>query len=470
MDRPFAESEVAQRLLKSADFFVLLVTAFAITILCQSRTDGNIPSIAAFGTATLVFSILYLLRGFGFYEPSRLREGFQSTIFSAAVASIAGFCFYKLSRLTGLDLTIIWLTLWLIVCFVYFSISRFLAYFWAGSSKSGNRFHQRVAIVGGGKAAEDAITILEKSKDLNIEIIGLFDDRYDNRSPASIRKHKKIGKIGDLAGFARAHTVDLIIVAIPLSAEQRLLQILKRLWELPVDIRVSGQSAALKLSPRAYTYLGDLPLLAVFDRPLNGWSSFLKSCMDRCIAFVAIIMLSPVMAAVAVSVRFESKGPIIFKQKRYGFNNEMIEVYKFRSMYADKSDATASKLVTKNDPRVTKVGRIIRKTSLDELPQLFNVITGQLSLVGPRPHASQAKAAGELYDEVIDGYFARHKVKPGITGWAQINGWRGETDTQEKLEQRVKHDLDYIDRWSLGLDLYILAKTPFALLKSENAY
>ena len=126
--------------------------------------------------------------------------------------------------------------------------------------------------------------------------------------------------------------------------------------------------------------------------------------------------------------------------------------------------------MTRNDPRVTGVGRIIRRTSLDELPQLFNVLTGQLSLVGPRPHATQAKAAEALYEKVVDGYFARHKVKPGITGWAQVNGWRGETDTREKIEQRVKHDLEYIDRWSLAFDLFIIAKTPFSLLKSENAY
>ena len=135
-----------------------------------------------------------------------------------------------------------------------------------------------------------------------------------------------------------------------------------------------------------------------------------------------------------------------------------------------RRDASAAKLVTKNDPRVTRVGRIIRKTSIDELPQLFNVLTGQLSLVGPRPHATQAKAAEALYEQVVDGYFARHKVKPGITGWAQIKGWRGETDTKEKIEQRVKHDLDYIDRWSLGFDFYIILKTPFALLRSTNAY
>ena len=162
---------------------------------------------------------------------------------------------------------------------------------------------------------------------------------------------------------------------------------------------------------------------------------------------------------------------MFFKQKRFGFNNELIEVYKFRSMYVDQLDPTAAKLVTRDDPRVTRVGRFIRKTSLDELPQLFNVVfKGDLSLVGPRPHAVHAKAADRQYDEVVDGYFARHRVKPGITGWAQVNGWRGETDTQEKIQQRVEHDLYYIENWSILFDLYILAITPIALLKSDNAF
>ena len=177
------------------------------------------------------------------------------------------------------------------------------------------------------------------------------------------------------------------------------------------------------------------------------------------------------MAIVAIAIKLDSRGPVLFKQKRYGFNNELIEIYKFRSMYADQSDANARKLVTVGDPRVTRVGRFIRKTSLDELPQLFNVVLfGNLSLVGPRPHALQAKAEDRLYDEAVDGYFARHRVKPGITGWAQIHGWRGETDSQEKIQQRVEHDLYYIENWSILLDLYIVARTPFALLGTENAY
>jgi lipopolysaccharide/colanic/teichoic acid biosynthesis glycosyltransferase len=176
------------------------------------------------------------------------------------------------------------------------------------------------------------------------------------------------------------------------------------------------------------------------------------------------------MLATAIAVKLDSKGPALFKQKRLGFNNEVIEVYKFRSMYVDQNDAAASRLVTKGDPRVTRVGRFIRKASLDELPQFFNVLKGDLSLVGPRPHAAAAKAQDRLYHEVVDGYFARHRVKPGVTGWAQINGWRGETDNDVKIQMRTEFDLAYIENWSLWFDLKILFLTPVRLMNTENAY
>ena len=211
-------------------------------------------------------------------------------------------------------------------------------------------------------------------------------------------------------------------------------------------------------------------MLDVFDKPIGDWGGLLKTIEDKVIASLALVMLAPIMLLVALAVKLESKGPVFFKQKRYGFNNELIEVYKFRSMYHEMRDADATKLVTRGDPRVTRVGRIIRKSSLDELPQLFNVLRGELSLVGPRPHPTKAKAANQLYDDVVDGYFARHRVKPGITGWAQINGWRGETDTAEKLQRRIEHDLYYIENWSLAFDLQILLRTPLALFKTESAY
>lgn len=467
----YIDVEVLQRLLKVLDAIVLGLGALAITFgTVHFPSLGGTDALIGFFTLELVLLSMLVMRSLGLYEIASLKSGTRSIARSLAVCLACGSLNYLLAQLGLLDLPVQWLIGWAALASIYLIITRGLTALWTRPFDRAGRFRQRIAIVGGGKAAEEAIETLEASPGLEIDIVGLFDDRFDDRSPQSIRTHKKLGTISELAHFAREHRIDLIIVAIPLSAEARLLQILKRLWELPVDIRISGQASKLKLSPRAYTHLGKLPLLAVFDRPLTGWGSFVKSAMDRSLAAVLIVLLSPILFLTALCVRLDSKGPILFKQRRYGFNNELIEVYKFRSMHADLSDAHATRLVSKGDPRVTRVGRFIRKTSLDELPQLFNVLSGQLSLVGPRPHATQAKAQDTLYEQVVDGYFARHRVKPGITGWAQINGWRGETDTKEKIEQRVLHDLDYIDQWSLGFDLYILAKTPLALIKTQNAY
>jgi Undecaprenyl-phosphate glucose phosphotransferase len=332
------------------------------------------------------------------------------------------------------------------------------------------KLRRRTVIVGGGPAAEELIDAIRKGADNDIRLFGLFDDRYDERSPESVAGLPKLGRVTDLIEFARQTRVDLVIVSMPLSAEKRVLEMLKQLWVLPVDIRLSAHMSKLRFTSKAYSYLGEVPVFDIADRPISDWNLVFKWLFDKVVALVAIIVFSPVMIATAIAIKLESKGPVIFKQKRHGFNNELIEVYKFRSMYTDRSDANASKLVTKNDPRVTKVGRIIRKTSIDELPQFFNVLKGELSVVGPRPHALQAKADNQLYYDAVEGYFARHRVKPGVTGWAQINGWRGETDTIDKIMQRVHHDLYYIENWSVFLDFYIVFMTPFSLLKSENAY
>ena len=468
--KSYIDVEVLQRLLKGLDFIVLGLGALTITFgLTRIFTQDNDALIGLFALE-LIFLCMLVMRGLSLYEIASLRNGLRSIVLSIAACFAVGALNYLLARAGLLDLPPQWLVAWMLLISAYMIITRGAVALWAMPLDRAGRFRKRIAIVGGGAAAEEAIQMLESSPRLDIDIVGLFDDRFDDRSPQSVRTHRKLGKISELAVFAREHRIDLIIVAIPLSAEARLLQILKRLWELPVDIRISGQASKLKLSPRAYTHLGNLPLLSVFDRPLTAWASFLKSVMDRTLAALLIVLLSPLLLITALWVRLDSKGPVFFKQRRYGFNNELIEIYKFRSMYVDLSDAHAVRLVSKGDPRVTPVGRFIRKTSLDELPQLFNVLSGQLSLVGPRPHATQAKAQEALYEQVVDGYFARHRVKPGITGWAQINGWRGETDTKEKIEQRVLHDLDYIDQWSLGFDLYILLKTPLALFKTQNAY
>ncbi len=329
---------------------------------------------------------------------------------------------------------------------------------------------RRTVIVGGGPEGEALIAELERDSGKQLHILGIFDDRGGERSSETIAGYAKLGNFEQLSAFCRDAGVDLLIVTVPMSAEQRVLQILRQLFTLAVDVRISAQNSKLRLSPAAYSYIGRVPMLAVMDKPLTDWDRVLKNFEDRVLGVLLLLLAAPVMVAVAIAIRLESKGPILFRQRRFGFNNELIEIFKFRSMRADMEDATASRLVTKDDPRVTRVGRFIRKTSLDELPQLFNVALGEMSLVGPRPHATEAKAQSDLYQTVVDGYFARHRVKPGVTGWAQINGWRGETDTHEKIQRRVEADLYYIDNWSLLFDLYIIAMTPLALASGKNAY
>jgi Undecaprenyl-phosphate glucose phosphotransferase len=362
------------------------------------------------------------------------------------------------------------LLVWLVVALAMMSVVRLGLSWQINRWSRAGRLTRRAVIVGGGKPAEELIRQLRRSKNANIQICGVFDDRSKDRSENPADRYRVLGTFEEMSDFCRSENIDLIIVTLPSTAEERILHLMKKLWVLPIDVRISAHQSKLRLRPRAYSYIGDVPFLAVFDKPLSDWGWAVKEAEDRIIAAIAIVLLSPVMLAVAIAVKRTSKGPILFKQKRHGFNNQLVEVYKFRSMYTDMSDASASKLVTKDDPRVTPVGRFIRKTSLDELPQLFNVLKGELSLVGPRPHATQAKAGDRIYNDVVDGYYARHRMKPGITGLAQINGWRGETDTEEKIQRRVEYDIQYIDNWSVWMDLYILAMTPVSLLNTKNAY
>jgi Undecaprenyl-phosphate glucose phosphotransferase len=333
------------------------------------------------------------------------------------------------------------------------------------------RLVRRVIIVGGGAGAESLIEALSAEVDSDVRICGVFDDRSDDRSPDVVGGIAKLGTVDDLVEFTRLTRVDLILVSLPLAAEERVLHLVRKLWVLPVDVRLTAHMSKLRFRPRAYSYIGNVPVLDIFDKPIADWNRVTKAVFDRVVGGLCLLAASPLMAMIATAVKFDSPGPVFFRQRRYGFNNEPIEVWKFRSLYHDKTDHSAQTLVRPGDSRVTRVGRFIRKTSLDELPQLFNVVfAGNLSLVGPRPHAFNAKADNRLYEEAVDGYFARHRVKPGITGWAQVNGWRGDTDTQEKIHQRIEHDLYYIENWSLLFDTYIVLRTPFALIKAENAH
>jgi len=454
------------------EFAVLLAVGLAIYLTYVVPTQGfdpayGIPLIGGALGAVLVIQAVDgytvgVLRG-GFLRIGRVLLGWSAIFGFFAIAAFLAKAGDTYSR--------VWVTTWYVAGLFALTGVRVGVATTARRWTDAGLLERRAIIVGGGQSAEELINALAREPSNDIRICGIFDDRKDDRSPKTVAGYPKLGTIAELVDFGRIAHVDLLIVSLPITAENRLLQFLKQLWVLPVDIRLSAHMSKLHFRPRTYSFVGKVPFLDVADKPIADWDFVAKTIFDRVIGGLILVLAAPVMAAVAVAVRLDSPGPVLFKQKRYGFNNELIEVYKFRSMYTNMTDVRAERLVTRDDPRVTRVGRFIRKTSLDELPQLFNVVfRGNLSLVGPRPHALQAKASSRLYDEVVDGYFARHRVKPGITGWAQVNGWRGETDTEEKIQHRVEHDLYYIENWSVLLDLKILAMTPFKLLNSESAY
>jgi Undecaprenyl-phosphate glucose phosphotransferase len=447
---------------------IALIGAFTHAI-----TGAPIES-AAQETATVLlvaYCSVAMLRRQWAYTVSALRQFIPQTGKAFIVLPIVFASLTGTAYLLALPLfTPTWLISWLVLAIGGICLARYATGNLIRSLTAQNRLTRRTVIVGGGSDAEQLIKALRADSRSELDILGLFDDRKDSRSSDTIDGIQKLGSFESLDAFCREQGVDLLIVTVPPTAETRLMQILNQLFALQVDIRISALNSKLRLNSRAYSYIGSVPMLAVMDKPLGDWDRAIKNVEDKVLAMLLLIAAAPVMALTALAIRLDSKGPILFKQKRYGFNNELIEVYKFRSMYTDMSDANASKLVTKGDPRVTKVGRFIRKSSLDELPQLFNVLQGNMSLVGPRPHATQAKADVDLYQTVVQGYFARHRMKPGVTGWAQVNGWRGETDTHEKILRRVEYDLAYIDRWSVSFDLAIVAMTPLSLMMTKNAY
>ena len=364
----------------------------------------------------------------------------------------------------------VWLTGWIICGTVAFLVTRiglyYLVQYWARTG----RLYRRAVIFGGGASTVELLQSLEADKEADVRICGVFDDVANDRDHSHEHNYRLLGSLDELIDLARKTRIDLVIIALPLSAQERIVQVADQVSQLPVEVKLPAAFSQVQFAPGTYTRVGSVPMLDLAEKPVTAWGGVGKWLFDKVIAALALVLLAPLMVAVAVAIKLDSRGPVLFRQKRYGFNNELIEVFKFRSMYTDMCDEKAAKLVTKGDPRVSRVGRFIRKTSIDELPQLFNVLIGNLSLVGPRPHAVSANVRGELYEHLLNSYFKRHKVKPGITGWAQIHGMRGETDTREKIEKRLDYDLYYIENFSIFLDVYILLNTPRALLETEQAY
>jgi Undecaprenyl-phosphate glucose phosphotransferase len=327
---------------------------------------------------------------------------------------------------------------------------------------------RNVVIIGTGIEAQRLIAKLRESRRDIIVVRGVFDD--DPRMPESVCGVAALGTTDELLRLAPLLSIDEVIIALPLSAERKLKELCRKLDALAIDVRLSIEPLAELFQMRSASYSGDVPLLTIFEKPLNGFRASVKWVEDTIFALFILVFLAPLLLLIMILIKIDSRGPILFKQDRFGLNKKVIKVIKFRTMHIDRSDASGAERTVRDDPRVTRVGRILRPLSLDELPQLINVLRGEMSLVGPRPHAVKMKVGGLLYSDVVERYPHRHRVKPGITGWAQVNGLRGEVDTLDKARARVAHDLYYIEHWSPWLDLKILMKTAGIVLSREGAW
>ena len=320
-------------------------------------------------------------------------------------------------------------------------------------------------IVGANDVGLKFAGICERQTNLFMQVEGYFDDRVDDRHPPNL-KHPMLGKMSDIAGYVREHGVKMIFISQPISAQPRIRKLLDDLQDTTASVYFLPDIYIFDLMQARFDNVGGMPVIAICETPFMGLNSMIKRGSDIVLGLAIQLLLLPVMLVIALAVKLTSPGPVIFRQRRYGLYGEEIIVYKFRSMSVTE-DGSKVVQAQKNDQRVTRVGAFLRRSSLDELPQFFNVLQGRMSIVGPRPHAV---AHNEQYRKLIKGYMLRHKVKPGITGWAQVNGMRGETETLDKMEARIQYDLDYLRSWSLWLDLWIIVKTIKVVVSKENAH
>lgn len=322
-----------------------------------------------------------------------------------------------------------------------------------------------VVVVGVNEVGIKFAGVCERQEDLHLQMRGYFDDRIDARHGAAAM-HPVLGRVSEVAAYVRSQHIKTIFISQPLSAQPRIRRLIDELEDTTASVYFLPDVYIFDLMQARFDNLGGMPVIAIRETPFVGVNSVVKRISDVVLALSILVLIAPLMLVVALCVRASSPGPVIFRQRRYGLYGDEIVVYKFRSMTVSE-DGGDVRQARARDARLTSIGAFLRRTSLDELPQFWNVLQGRMSIVGPRPHAV---AHNEQYRKLIKGYMLRHKVKPGITGWAQVNGMRGETATLDKMQARVRYDLDYLRGWSLWLDLWIIVKTIKVVVTQQNAH
>jgi putative colanic acid biosysnthesis UDP-glucose lipid carrier transferase len=320
-------------------------------------------------------------------------------------------------------------------------------------------------VVGTGALGVKVVTALSNSEDDVVDFAGYFDDRNDHRVHPDAAA-RRLGPLKDLARFITGHGIREVYITLPLGSQPRIVALLEELQGTTASLFFVPDVFGISIIQGRLQDMNGVPVVGICETPFTGTNSLVKRTSDLVLATLILVLISPLLLAIAIGVKLSSPGPVIFRQRRNGLGGEEIMVYKFRSM-TTQDNGSVVRQATRDDPRITKFGAFLRRSSLDELPQFINVLQGSMSIVGPRPHAV---AHNEQYRQIIKAYMVRHKVKPGITGWAQVNGHRGETDTLEKMQARVEFDLEYLRNWSLGLDLQIIARTIRVAFFDRNAY
>lgn len=430
------------------------------------------PSMRAPYELALVLGVLLaalLFPQFGLYRAWRgaslLGEIKQLTLALGTVAIVMlGIVYFSKA---GAVYSRVWALSWVGTAWILLVLSRIFVRGFLNWARQKGYNHRRIVIVGGQDLGREVAARISSAPWTGLEILGFFCDDEVRALDFGRGQLRKIGRVSDVADYIATSDVDQVWLAMPLKDEERVRQILQDLRHASIDIRYVPDLFGLRLINHSITDVAGLPVLNLSISPMEGLNRIVKAVEDRLLSSIILLITSPLLLVIAVGVKWSSEGPILFRQKRHGWDGRQIRIYKFRTMVVHREEEGVVTQARPDDPRVTRFGAFLRRTSLDELPQFFNVLQGRMSIVGPRPHAL---AHNEFYKDQVENYMLRHRVKPGITGWAQINGYRGETDSLEKMRKRVEYDLYYIENWSLWFDLKIILLTVFKGFGSKNAY
>jgi len=457
-----------------ADVFFLMLSGWFASRVCDVIGFNGDAGERILATTLATIAAIFVMRQAGAYRQARLLHLPTRSILIAggvlAGALAATLCLGLLPE-TG-HAALAWPAVWSVFAFGQCVAAAAGSAVVCQSWHDAGSLNRRVAVVGVTPLAQ-AFIDRARNQAHGVSVIGLYEDRdwEDGIWPRqAVSGLTSLGCLTELVTHSRRERIDAIVLALPLSDVERIVRASAILRSVPSDIYVTtGIDAPTARAGRGDS-IGGYSAVRIATRPLDDWQLLQKAVLDRCLAAVLLIAALPLLGLIALAIVLDSPGPVLFRQPRHGFNGTMFSVFKFRTMFHDMADLKADRQTRRGDPRITRVGRLLRRFSLDEVPQLFNVLRGEMSLVGPRPHAPNTKAGDMLFHEAVADYALRHRVKPGITGWAQVNGWRGETRTQYQIEQRVAYDLHYIDNWSLLFDFRILVLTLVREINSRIAF